>query len=264
MSTTTGPLSKVPFLAKRERHPVAKPKPLCTLASPTSDILASAKTMFEASVQYRQILDSRREDTKKERDAVEEELDAVQGEQSAEENVIQANEKTLADLHTKLRTQLGDEANEKLMQSRPSLSKVRPTLPVTMKNVKGGAVHKYIQHGAGPEEAEGSRAPAARAAPKRDKILGGGGHNDKIPEASEIGSGIAFVRRPRSSRLPYPTRPGVLNGLDRSEKFGGEGDEGGHVRYGLKGTKRGAETAGGRLTRGRDTRKAQRTWPRQW
>ncbi|KAJ7472091.1 hypothetical protein FB451DRAFT_1175849 [Mycena latifolia] len=170
-------------------------------------------------------------------------------------------------------------AYEKLIQSRPSLSKLRPTLPPKIKHIHGDAIKAHIhwQHRPGPEEAEGSRVPAARAAAKREKILGGGGHNDKIPEAIHLSALLPELTAcpalssddhaveataklplavPNASWRPERARP--------QREFGGEGDEGGHVRYGLKGTKRGAKTAGGRLTRGRGTRKARRTWPRQW
>ncbi|KAJ7472103.1 hypothetical protein FB451DRAFT_1175861 [Mycena latifolia] len=228
-------------LGKRDRTPAVKMIPCCHPSSTTEHILRSAKQISEMYADYTHTLTERYEQAKKERDSAGEELDAMRREEVGQQGAMEANEKTLQELHIQLRTQLGENAYNKLVESRPFLSKDRPTLPPKIKHIHGDAIKGHIRHRPGPEEAEGSRTPAARAAPKRDKILGGGGHNDKIPEASEIGSGILSnsallpeftASRPTTTRSELPHA--VPNASSRPERalpqreFGGEGDEGGH------------------------------------
>ncbi|KAJ7650309.1 hypothetical protein FB45DRAFT_859126 [Roridomyces roridus] len=87
------------------------------------------------------------------------------------------------ELHARVKAELGEVTYAKV-HAGLGHDKPKPSLPDSLKDVSGSSLKDYIQH----RHPEGSTGPATRAA-KGKAAMRSGGYEDRIPDASEIGSG---------------------------------------------------------------------------
>ncbi|KAJ7443327.1 hypothetical protein B0H11DRAFT_2345210 [Mycena galericulata] len=162
-----------------------------TAKASTTDLVSADHQIMAIHANYLSILEVRRDTSTTARDVSVDELAGVKAELAKLEVTAASNRARLVTLHANAKAVLGEEMHMKLIRGRAMDGKTRPTLPKGMQNVKGAAIREYIR-GPEREEAEGSNAPARRAATAagKRKIYGGGGHADTVPTASEIGSGM--------------------------------------------------------------------------
>ncbi|KAJ6552040.1 hypothetical protein DFH09DRAFT_1499034 [Mycena vulgaris] len=178
-------------LASSRSRPTTKTLKLCTADDTTEHILASDNQLIAARATYHDILEERRNDAKKERDVSTKALAATADEEIRATEDLDENAEILQALLHQLKALLGEDAYEKFLKSRPSAVKIKPALPANMKGVRGTGIRDYISHEDAVGKGEDSGAPTARAAlNKKAKIRGGGGEEDRIPAASEIGSSM--------------------------------------------------------------------------
>lgn len=170
-----------------QKSPTPKALLALTASDLTGDIQAAARVLRKTLDDYDAILADRRDDATTQRDRSKRAAASAAAEIKLLEDSSTKHEALLDALTAQAKIVLGEEKFAKLLEGRASEVKTRPTLPLKMSDVKGGAIRSYITHAV--PKAEGSNAAARRGVAKA-KIYGGGGHGDRVPEASEIGSGM--------------------------------------------------------------------------
>ncbi|KAJ7127354.1 hypothetical protein C8R43DRAFT_957801 [Mycena crocata] len=160
----------------------------CDPTARTADIVHSSLAIEDLQKKYIETLIARRDELKNRCHRSEQGAKKSKGQDAAAEQQEETDKELILNLHAQLRNRLGDTNYNRMIESRGSVFKNKPRLPAHMNDLDDDALIELI-HRPGPEDAEGSSAPIARAKKTAQKIRGGGGYTDKTPRSDEIGSG---------------------------------------------------------------------------